>query len=322
MRNDTYEKYKQYENNILDNRYIIDKLIGVGGMAVVFRARDTYLNNMTVAIKILKDDVATDETVVKRFKIESKAEGMLKHNNIVSVHDVSTKGKIKYMVMEFLFGLTLKSYLTARGEPLRFEEIVSYSAQILRALSEAHRKNIIHRDIKPQNIMLLENGRVKVMDFGIAKLPDAETITVTDKAVGTVYYMSPEQASGKKNIDTRSDLYSLGAVMYELATGQTPFRGETPLQVLLKHMQEEVVPPRQINPSIPVGLEQIILCAMSKDPAARFQTADEMLGYVKQLQANKKIKFDELPSNSAFKNFMGRLKRIFTEKKEKKKKDK
>ncbi|MBO5091002.1 MAG: serine/threonine protein kinase [Clostridia bacterium] len=315
MANDKYEKYRQYENNILDDRYIIDKLIGVGGMAVVFRARDTYLNNMTVAIKILKDDVATDEIVVKRFKNESKAEGMLKHNNIVAVHNVSVKGRIKYMVMEFLYGLTLKSYLTAKREPLRFEEVVSYSAQILRALSEAHRNGIIHRDIKPQNIMLLENGRIKVMDFGIAKLPDAETITVTDKAVGTVYYMSPEQAHGKKNIDTRSDIYSLGAMMYELTTGQVPFKGETPIAVLFKHMQEEVVPPRQINPSIPVGLEQIILCAMSKDPANRFQTADEMLGYIKRLQADKKIKFDELPSNSAMQNFWGRLKRIFSKKK-------
>lgn len=315
MANDKYEKYRQYENNILDDRYIIDKLIGVGGMAVVFRARDTYLNNMTVAIKILKDDVATDEIVVKRFKNESKAEGMLKHNNIVAVHNVSVKGRIKYMVMEFLYGLTLKSYLTAKREPLRFEEVVSYSAQILRALSEAHRNGIIHRDIKPQNIMLLENGRIKVMDFGIAKLPDAETITVTDKAVGTVYYMSPEQAHGKKNIDTRSDIYSLGAMMYELATGQVPFKGETPIAVLFKHMQEEVVPPRQINPSIPVGLEQIILCAMSKDPANRFQTADEMLGYIKRLQADKKMKFDELPSNSAMQNFWGRLKRVFSKKK-------
>lgn len=315
MSNEKYEKYKQYENNILDDRYIIDKLIGIGGMAVVFRARDTYLNNMTVAIKILKDDVATDEVVVKRFKNESKAEGMLKHNNIVAVHNVSIKGKIKYMVMEFLYGLTLKNYLTAKGEPLRFEEVVSYSAQILRALSEAHRNGIIHRDIKPQNIMLLENGRIKVMDFGIAKLPDAETITVTDKAVGTVYYMSPEQASGKKNIDTRSDIYSLGAMMYELATGQTPFRGETPLAVLIKHMQEEAIPPRQLNSSIPVGLEQIILCAMSKDPSNRFQTADEMLSYLKRLQADRKIKFDELPSNSAMQNFWGKVKRFFSKKK-------
>ena len=305
MSNDKYEKYKQYENKLLDERYIIDKLIGVGGMAVVFRARDRYLNNMTVAIKILKDDAAMDEVVVKRFRNESKAESMLKHNNIVAVHDVSTKGKIKYMVMEFLYGITLKSYMQAKGEPLKIDEISSYTAQILRALSEAHRNNIIHRDIKPQNIMVLENGRVKVMDFGIAKLPDAETITVTDKAVGTVYYMSPEQASGKKDIDTRSDIYSLGAMMYELATGQTPFKGETPLQVLYKHIQEEPVPPRQINPSIPVGLEQIIMCAMSKDPQNRFQTAEEMLTYVKRFQADKKIKFDELPSNSVMQNFWG-----------------
>lgn len=314
-KNELVEKYKQYENNILDDRYIIDKLIGIGGMAVVFRARDTFLNNATVAIKILKDDVAHDEVVVKRFKNESKAESMLKHNNIVAVHAVSTKGRIKYIVMEFLYGLTLKSYMAAKGEPLKFEEIVSYCAQILRALGEAHRNNIIHRDIKPQNIMLLENGRVKVMDFGIAKLPDAETITVTDKAVGTVYYMSPEQAGGKKSIDARSDIYSLGAMMYELATGQTPFKGETPLQVLMKHMQEEPVPPRQINPQIPVGLEQIILCAMSKEPTNRFQTADEMLSYLKRLQADKKIKFDELPSNSAMQNFWGRIKRIFSKKK-------
>jgi serine/threonine-protein kinase len=160
--------------------------------------------------------------------------------------------------------------------------------------------------------MLLENGRIKVMDFGIAKLPDAETITVTDKAVGTVYYMSPEQASGKKNIDTRSDIYSLGAMMYELATGETPFKGETPFAVLVKHMTEALVPPRNINPSIPVGLEQIIMCAMSKDPAQRFQSANEMLKYVRALKENKKIKFEELPSNGFWKNLAGRLKRVFS----------
>ena len=315
MERDKYDVYKKYVGTVLDDRYLIDELIGVGGMAVVFGARDSYINNNRVAIKMLKVDVASDEIMVKRFKNESKAESMLKHNNIVAVHAVSTKGRIKYIVMEFLYGLTLKSYMAAKGRPLDFEEIVSYSAQILRALGEAHRNNIIHRDIKPQNIMLLENGRVKVMDFGIAKLPDAETITVTDKAVGTVYYMSPEQAGGKKSIDSRSDIYSLGAMMYELATGQTPFKGETPLQVLMKHMQEDVVPPRQINPSIPVGLEQIILCAMSKEPTNRFQSAEEMLGYLKRVQADRKIKFDDLPSNSAMQNFWGRIKRIFSKKK-------
>ncbi len=315
MQKDKYGKYLDYENKILEDRYIIDKLIGVGGMAVVFRARDTYLNNMTVAIKILKDDVSNDETTVKRFYNEARIARELKHSNIVAVQDVKTNGRVKYMVMEYLFGLTLKDYLNAKNKPLSFEEVVGYSAQILRALGEAHRNQIIHRDIKPQNIMLLKDGKVKVMDFGVAKRPDVTTLTATDKAVGTVYYMSPEQAAGKKNIDTRSDLYSLGAMMYELATGQTPFKGETPIAILVKHMQEEPVPPRQYNSSIPVGLEQIILCAMSKDPANRFQTADEMLGYIKQLQANRKIKFDELPSNSFWKNFRGRIKRIFKKEK-------
>ncbi|MBQ3040170.1 MAG: serine/threonine protein kinase [Clostridia bacterium] len=310
-----YSKYLDYENKILEDRYIIDKFLGCGGMAVVFRARDTYLNNMVVAIKILKDDVANDETAVRRFTNEARIARELKHNNIVAVQDIKTNGRVKYMVMEYLFGITLKEYLVAKKKPFSTDEIIGYSAQILRALGEAHRNHIIHRDIKPQNIMLLKDGKVKVMDFGVAKRPDMTTLTATDKAVGTVYYMSPEQAAGKKNIDTRSDIYSLGAMMYELATGQTPFKGEESLTILVKHMQEEPVPPRQYNSSIPVGLEQIILCAMSKDPAARFQTAEEMLGYIKQLQANKKIKFDELPSNSFWKNFRGRIKRLFKKEK-------
>lgn len=308
-------KYLDYENKILEDRYIIDKYLGCGGMAVVFRARDTYLNNMVVAIKILKDDVANDETVVRRFTNEARIARELKHSNIVAVQDIKTNGRVKYMVMEYLFGITLKEYLVAKKRPLSVDEIIGYSAQILRALGEAHRNHIIHRDIKPQNIMLLKDGKVKVMDFGVAKRPDMTTLTATDKAVGTVYYMSPEQAAGKKNIDTRSDLYSLGAMMYELATGQTPFKGDEPLTILVKHMQENPVPPRQYNSSIPIGLEQIILCAMSKDPNDRFQTAEEMLGYIKQLQANKKIKFDELPSNSFWKNFWGRIKRLFKKEK-------
>ena len=311
------DKYKKFENKLLEDRYIIDKILGVGGMSVVFKARDAYLNNMPVAIKVLKDDVANDETILKRFKTEIRIAQELKHSNIVAVHGYSIKGKVKYMVMEYLYGLTLKKYLVAKGRPLDFEEIVGYTAQILRALAEAHRSQIIHRDIKPQNIMLLENGKIKVMDFGVAKVSDVGTsLTATGKAVGTVYYMSPEQAAGRRDIDTRSDIYSLGAVMYELATGQTPFKGETPIAVLVKHMHDDPVPPRQLNSSIPVGLEQVILCAMSKDPANRFQTAEEMLGYIKQLQSNKKTKFDELPSNSFMQNLMGRIKRIF--KKEKK----
>ena len=313
-KHDKYDKYKKYEGQVLDDRYVIEKLIGIGGMAVVFRARDKFLNNMTVAIKMLKDDAATDEVIVKRFKNEGRAEGMLKHPNIVGVYDVNIKGEYKYMVMEHVYGITLKDYLSAKNEPLKFDEIMSYTMQILKALTKAHENGIIHRDIKPQNVMVFQTGQIKLMDFGIAKLPNAQTITVTDKAVGTVYYMSPEQAGGKK-VDARSDIYSLGAMMYELATGQTPFKGETPLQVLVKHINEPLTPPRQLNSSIPVGLEQIIMCAMSKDPAQRFQSANEMLDYAKRLHKNKKIKFDELPSNSFMKNFVGKLKRIFGSKK-------
>ena len=313
-KHDKAEKYMKYEGQVLDDRYVIEKLIGIGGMAVVFRARDKYLNNMTVAIKMLKEDAATDEVVVKRFKNEGKAESILKHQHIVGVYEVNTKGEHKYMVMEHVYGITLKEYLNAKNEPLKFEEIMSYTMQILKALIKAHENGIIHRDIKPQNVMVFKTGQIKVMDFGIAKLPNAETITVMDKAVGTVYYMSPEQAGGKK-VDARCDLYSLGAMMYELATGEIPFKGETPIAVLFKHINDPLVPPRQLNPSIPVGLEQIIMCAMSKDPNQRFQSAEEMLDYAKRLSKNKKIKFDELPSNSFMQNFFGRLKRIFSSKK-------
>ncbi|MBR2444457.1 MAG: serine/threonine protein kinase [Clostridia bacterium] len=309
--------YKQYEGKLLDDRYVLEKLIGVGGMAVVFRARDKYLNNMTVAIKMLKDREAQDEVVVKRFRNEGRAQSMLKQPNIVAVREVNIKSEIKYMVMEYVYGITLKNYLTAKDAPLDCDEIVGYTIQILKALNHAHENKIIHRDIKPQNIMVLQNGQIKMMDFGIAKLPNTETITMTDKAVGTVYYMSPEQASGKK-VDHRSDIYSLGAMMYELATGVTPFRAETPFAVLVKHINEPLVPPRQLNSSIPVGLEQIIMCAMSKDPNQRFQSAGIMFDYVKRLKSNKRIKFEELPSNSFWQNFVARLKRIFCKKKKSK----
>ena len=225
MEGEKFDIYKRYVGTTLDGRYYIDELIGIGGMAVVFGAIDTYVNQNRVAIKMLKVDVAGDEVMVKRFKNESKAELMLKHRNIVAIHDVSVKGREKYIVMEYVDGITLKNYLKGRNGPLSFDEVICYSKQILRALCVAHDSKIIHRDIKPQNIMVLQSGLIKVMDFGIAKLPNAETVTVTDKAIGTVYYMSPEQASGKK-VDFRSDIYSMGAMMYELATGELPFTGQ------------------------------------------------------------------------------------------------
>ena len=285
-------------------------LIGVGGMAVVFGARDSYINNNRVAIKMLKVDVASDEIMVKRFKNEFRVENDIRHTNIVNMYDFCTNGEKKYMVMEYVSGITLKRYLKAKGGPLSFEEIMSYTIQTLKALKAAHDGGVIHRDVKPQNIMVLRNGLIKVMDFGIAKLPNAETVTMTDKAIGTVYYMSPEQASAKP-IDCRSDLYSLGAMIYELATGKLPFDGESPVSIAVMQINNEPTPPREINPDIPVGLEQIILCAMSKKPSERFQSADSMLDYVKRLQKNKKIKFDKLPCRGKMSNFMSFIRRIF-----------
>ncbi len=315
-KNDKNEKYESIVGSVLDKRYRLDELIGIGGMAVVYKATDVSVNNQIYAIKMLKEEAACDEVVVKRFKNECRAESMLNHKNIVSVYDVSTKGDLKYMVMEYVYGITLKKYLIGNNGPLELDEILSYTVQILRALRVAHSEGIIHRDIKPQNIMVLGDGKIKVMDFGIAKLPNAETVTVTDKAVGTVYYMSPEQASGK-TIDPRSDIYSLGAMLYELATGEMPFKGDTPVAILMKHVHDAPVPPRVLNPKIPVGLEQIIMCAMSKKPQDRFDSVEEMLAYVKELQRDKKVKFDELPSNSNWENLKAKIKRFFSKEKKK-----
>ena len=310
------EIYERRLGSVLDKRYRLDEIIGYGGMAVVYKATDLSVNNQTVAIKMLKEDSACNETVVKRFKNECRAESKLDHKNIVSVYEVNIKGDLKYMVMEYVQGHTLKNYLIGNNGPLELDEILNYTIQVLRALRVAHKENIIHRDIKPQNIMVLDDGRIKVMDFGIAKLPNAETVTVTDKAVGTVYYMSPEQASGKP-LDTRSDIYSLGAMMYELATGEMPFVGDTPVAILMKHVHDPIVPPRIVNAKIPVGLEQIIMCAMSKKPNDRFDNVDEMLYYIKALEKNPKIKFDQLPSNSSWENFKAKLKRVFSKGKKK-----
>ena len=216
---------------------------------------------------------------------------MLSHPNIVNIYDVSVRDNIKYIVMEFVDGITLKNYMRHR-EVLNLREIISYTTQILRALDHAHKKGIIHRDIKPQNIMLLKNGAIKVMDFGIAKLPNAETVTMTDKAIGTVYYISPEQVSGGQ-IDSRSDLYALGVVLYEMATGHLPFTAETPVSVALMQVNDTAVPPRQINPQIPVGLEQIIHRAMEKDSDARYQSAEDMLAHFQKLKENPHVVFRE-----------------------------
>lgn len=262
-------------------------------MAVVFRAYDPVMRR-TVAIKRLKDDVAKDTAAVKRFINESKAVSMLSHPNIISIYDVSMSGESKYIVMEYVEGITLKNYMMKKGA-LPFPEIISFCEQILRALAHAHSKGIVHRDIKPQNIMLLKNGLIKVADFGIAKLPNAETVTMTDKAIGTVYYISPEQASGLP-IDTRSDLYSTGVLMYEMATGQLPFSGETPVSVALMQVNATPTPPSKINLNIPLGLEQTILTAMEKSPDARFQKAEQILSRLEKLKKDPTVTFKPLPA--------------------------
>ena len=282
------EGYERYVGQVFDNRYRIMKTIGVGGMAVVFQAYD-LAEKRTVAVKMLREDIASDEAQVRRFVNESKAVAMLSHPNVVRIFNISVRSNIKFIVMEYIEGITLKDYMTRKGV-LSFGEIISYTEQILHALEHAHSKGVVHRDIKPQNIMLLKNGVIKVMDFGIAKLPNAETLTLTDKAIGTVFYISPEQAEGKI-IDRRSDLYSLGVMIYEMSCGKLPFYDESPITVALKQINDEPIPPRSINPSIPRGLEQITLSAMEKDPEMRFQSATQMLRQIARLKADPAIVF-------------------------------
>lgn len=285
------DAYQNYIGLVLDNRYRLKRLVGIGGMAMVFEA-DDLLKKTTVAVKILKEEFAADEVSVQRFINESKAVLMLSHPNIVKIFDVSVKGEYKYIVMEYIDGITLKAYMQRKGT-LSVKETIAYSIQILRALEHAHLGGVVHRDIKPQNIMLLRSGQIKVTDFGIAKLPDAKTLTATDKAIGTVYYISPEQAAGEKGIDRRTDLYSVGVLMYEMITGKLPFDGENPVSIALKQISEEPKPPHELNPDIPEGLEQIILFAMEKDKDKRFQTATQMIDLLKRVRENPGVVFKQ-----------------------------
>lgn len=277
-----------YIGRFLDNRYEILEKIGTGGMAVVYKARCHRLNRL-VAVKILKEDLAQDEDFRRRFRAESQAVAMLSHPNIVAVYDVSRSGNTEYIVMELIEGITLKQYINRKGV-LNWKEALHFTTQIAKALSHAHSRGIIHRDIKPHNIMILKDGSVKVADFGIARLLSTQN-TLTHEALGSVHYISPEQAKGG-HVDARSDIYSVGVVMYEMLTSRLPFEGDSAVSIAIQHISSIPLMPREINPEIPVGLEQITMHAMEANMDARYPSADALLQDLEEFRKNPEIVFD------------------------------
>ncbi len=272
------------EGKILGNRYEIIEKVGNGGMATVYKATDLVLKRY-VAVKILRDEFTTDEEFIKRFETEAQSAARLVHANIVSIFDVGVDNGIYYIVMELIQGKTLKEIIVEEGGPLPWKWSVNVAIQIASALEMAHKNNIIHRDIKPHNIIITEDGVAKVTDFGIAKAVSNSTITAFGTTIGSVHYFSPEHARGGYT-DAKSDIYSLGVVMYEMVTGKVPFDADTPVSVALKHMQEDPVPPIELNPHLPEAVNKIILKALKKDPMLRYQTATELLQDLKMALKN------------------------------------
>lgn len=266
---------------MLDNRYELLEVIGSGGMAMVYKAKDHRLNR-PVAVKILKSDLAEDADFRRRFRDESQAVAMLSHPNIVSVYDVS-HGEIEYIVMELIDGITLKQYMERRGQ-LNWREALHFITQIMKGISHAHSRGIIHRDIKPQNIMVLRDGSVKVADFGIACLSNSAQ-TMTQQALGSVHYISPEQAKGERT-DVRSDVYSAGVVLYEMLCNRLPFEGDSAVSVAIQHLSSVALPPREINPDVPKALELICMKAMANDIEKRYPSADAMLADLEEFRKN------------------------------------
>lgn len=279
----------KYSGKRLDARYEIQELIGVGGMAYVYKAYD-IIDDRTVAIKILKEEFLGNQDFMRRFKNESKAIAMLDHPNIVKVYSVSFGDRMQYIVMEYIDGITLKEYLDRQTGGVSWKEAIHFTAQILKALHHAHENGIIHRDIKPQNIMLLRDGTIKVTDFGIARFSHSETRTMTDKAIGSVHYIAPEQARGELT-DGKTDIYSVGVMLYEMITGQLPFEADNAVSVAIMQLQTDPKPPREINPAIPIGLEEITLKAMQKNPQQRYQSAREMLVDLDAFRRDPNIRF-------------------------------
>ncbi|MBQ1242072.1 MAG: Stk1 family PASTA domain-containing Ser/Thr kinase [Oscillospiraceae bacterium] len=272
---------------MLDNRYELLEVIGSGGMAVVYKAKCHLLNRL-VAVKILKGDLLEDADFRRRFRAESKAVGMLSHPNIVSVYDVS-RGDPEYIVMELIDGITLKQYMERRGQ-LNWREALHFAIQIMKGIGHAHSRNIVHRDIKPQNIMVLRDGGVKVTDFGIACLTDSAN-TMTQEVLGSVHYISPEQAKGNRP-DARSDIYSAGVVLYEMLTNRLPFEGENAVSVAIQHLSSVPLSPRDVNPEVPEALEKICMKAMASDIERRYQSVAEMISDLEEFRKNPEFELD------------------------------
>ena len=279
----------KYIGQLVDGRYEILEAIGTGGMAVVYKAKCHRLNRL-VAIKILKDDYYQDEEFRRRFHAESQAVAMLSHPNIVSVYDVSSSDEADYIIMELIDGITLKQYMEKKGV-LNWKETLHFAMQIAKALEHAHGRGIVHRDIKPHNVMVLKNGSVKVADFGIAQVT-SNACTMTKEALGSVHYISPEQAKGGR-VDNRSDLYSLGVVMYEMITGRVPYDGDNPVGIAIQHINGGAAAPTELNPGVPRGLEQIIQKAMAHMPRNRYLTATAMLYDMDEFRKEPTIVFPE-----------------------------
>lgn len=272
----------------LDDRYEITELIGIGGMAHVYKAID-LMEDKIVAVKILKNEYAESEEFLRRFRNESKAIAVLAHPNIVKIFDVGFSDEINFIVMEYIDGITLKEFMEQQ-HILRWKDALFFITQILRGLQHAHDRGIVHRDIKPQNIMLFPDGTIKVMDFGIARFSRIDGKTISDKTIGSVHYISPEQARGDLT-DERSDLYSVGVMIYEMVTGQKPFDGDNPVAVALMHMQDIPPYPRDVNPAVPEALEEIILHAMEREPEKRYQSASEMIKDIDMFKMDQTIVF-------------------------------
>jgi serine/threonine-protein kinase len=272
---------------VLSNRYELVEKLGEGGMAIVYKARCRILNRF-VSVKILKKEFSSDAEFLKKFKREATAVASLSDNNIVNVYDVGSDGDVNYIVMEYVQGKSLKEILNEKGK-LTTDQTLAIAIQIGKALEHAHKNNIVHRDIKPHNVLLTAEGVVKVTDFGIAKSSDSVTITNSSKVLGSAHYFSPEQAKGNV-VDNRTDIYSLGIVIYELMTGRVPFDAESPVSVALKHIQEPVVPPNQLNENIPDALNKLIMKAIEKEPFRRYQNVTDMVADLKAIQQNKNLR--------------------------------